>query len=306
MVRWFTAALLALFLTFRVLPAAAAMFEAEEQTLTQEIEKGGLTGTALAKDYMARGSLRLLNQQMADALADYDQGVATAPKLAQAYLHRAIGRREAGDLAHAVDDLSQAIALGADDPAGAHYLRGDLRARLKDYRAAIADYDQAIALDKEFGHAYVGRGNARLEAGDETGALADASHAVQSKSVLYEYKNLFRLIPHYEVLFPRLHMVPIDPSHPLEEAYLLRGRLLLQKGDYQHARSDFQYVIGQGIKKPELWLYYSLDLLAIHHCWDGEDMLDEAAEAMGTSRATLVQAHRDFIAKTPCAEDLLE
>jgi len=305
MVRWFAIALLVLTFALRPLPAAA-MFEAEEQTLTQEIEKGSLTGEALAKDYMARGSLRFLNGRLADALADYDQAVAAAPKLAQAYLHRAIGRREAGDLTHAVDDLSQAIALGADDQAAAYYLRGDLRARLKDYRAAITDYDQAIALDKEFGHAYVGRGNARLELGDQAGALADASYAIQSKTVLYVYKSLFRLIPHYEILFPRLHMEPIDFEHPRAHAYLLRARLSLQKGDYERARPDFQYAADIDFKNPEVWRYYSLEMLAIHHCWDGEHMLDKTAEMMGTSRATLVQAHRDFIAKTPCAEDLLE
>ena len=34
--------------------------------------------------------------------------------------------------------------------------------------------------------------------------------------------------------------------------------------------------------------------------------LDKAAEMMGAPRTTLVQAHRAFIAKTPCAGDLLE
>jgi tetratricopeptide (TPR) repeat protein len=188
----------------------------------------------------------------------------------------------------------------------AYYLRGDSRARLKDYRAAIADYDEAIALDKGFGHASVGRGNARLEVDDEAGALADASHAIQSKSVLYEYKNPFRLNPHYEVLFPRLHLLPLSFEKPRAHAYLLRARLWLQKGDYERARPDFEYAVDHDFKNSKVWLYYGLEQLAIHHCWAGEDALDKAAEKMGTTRATLVDAHRDFIAKTPCAEDLLE
>jgi hypothetical protein len=44
----------------------------------------------------------------------------------------------------------------------------------------------------------------------------------------------------------------------------------------------------------------------MRQCDDGARRLDKAAEMMGTARATLVQAHRDFIAKTPCAGDLLE
>jgi hypothetical protein len=87
MVRWLLAVLLALTLTVQAIRAAAD-FDAEEKTLTQDIEKPGLAGAALASAYMARGSLRLLTKQMPAALADYDQAVALAPKLAGAYLHR--------------------------------------------------------------------------------------------------------------------------------------------------------------------------------------------------------------------------
>src|SRR5262249_26838742 len=106
--------------------AAAADLAPEEKALTQEIETRGLAGDALAKTHMARGTVRLLRKEMAGALADYDEAVDLAPKLAGAYLHRAIGRRESGDLAHAVDDVSQALALGPADPVGAYYLRADL------------------------------------------------------------------------------------------------------------------------------------------------------------------------------------
>lgn len=305
MVRWLPAVLLALMLVAEV-KSVSADFEAEEQTLTQEIEKPGLKGSALASAYMARGSLRLMNKQTSGALADYDQAVAIAPKFAAAYLHRAIGRRETGDLGHAMEDLSQAISLGASDQAAAYYLRGDLRAKLKDYRAAIADYSEAIALDKAFGHAYVGRGTAELELGDVVAALADATHAIESKSVLYAFDDPFRLAPHNAILFPRLHLLPLDFDHPRAHAYLLRAKILLQKGDYERARPDFQYAVEHDFKNPEVWLYHGLEQFAIHRCWSGENALDNAAEILNVPTKTLVEAHRAFVAKTPCAEDILQ
>src|SRR5262249_37103368 len=160
-----------------------------------------------------------------------------AHKRGGAYLHRAIGRRETGDLADAVDDVSQALTLGPADPAGAYYLRADLRLRLKDYKAAIPDYDQAIALDKDFGDAYAGRSVARLGTGDEAGAAAGANPPIGGGPPLFEYKNMFRIMPHYEILFTRLHWVPVRPDDGMAPAYYVRGRLFLEKEQYQQAEA---------------------------------------------------------------------
>src|SRR5262245_26817789 len=83
--------------------AGAADLGPEETARTQEIEARGLAGDALAKAHMARGTVRLLRKETAGALADYDAAVDLAPRLSGEYLHRPIGRRETGDLAHAVD-----------------------------------------------------------------------------------------------------------------------------------------------------------------------------------------------------------
>jgi hypothetical protein len=90
------------------------------------------------------------------------------------------------------------------------------------------------------------------------------------------------------------------------DAYLARGRLWLDKADYERARPDLEYAAHHSIDNPDALIYFGLELLATQQCDDGERRLDKAAEMMGTARATLVQAHRAFIAKTPCAGDLLE
>lgn len=302
MVRFVSAVLLALVLAFAAVPAAAE-FEKEIQAVTEKIEAGNLAGEALARAYMQRAFIRVLGKDLPAALADYNQAVATAPKLAAAYLNRALTYGDLGDLQHAADDFSQALALGPPDVAAAHYFRGDLRLRMKNYRGAIEDYDQALALDRNFGHAYIGRGMARLEAGDDAGAFQDLNYAIEGKAKLYKYKSIYRLMPQMGTLFPDSPEIPYAGEEAPWTAYFGRGRLWLKKGDYERALPDLKRAVG---KSPDTLLYFGLGQLAIHHCGAGEDALDKAAEMMGTPRATLVRAHSDFIAKTPCAEDLLE
>lgn len=302
MVRFLSAVLLALLLAFSAAPAAAE-FEEEIQAVTKKIEAGDLAGDALAQTYMQRAFLRVLGKDLPGALADYNLAVGAAPKLASAYLSRGITYRDLGDLQHAADDLSQALALGPPDVAAAHYFRGDLRARMKDYRGAIEDFDQAITLDENFGHAYIGRGMARLEAGNDAGAFQDLNHAIENRAKLYKYKDINRLMPQMGMLFPDSSAITNASEEAPWTAYFGRGRVWLNRGDYQRALPDLQRAAGNS---PDTLLYYGLEQLAIHHCGNGEDYLDKAAERFGMSRAALVQAHRDFIAKTPCAEDLLQ
>ncbi len=299
------AGVLLLGLAVCAVPAAAADLAPAEKMLTEEIETRALSGDALAKAHMARGTVRLLRKETAGALADYDAAVALAPKLTGAYLHRAIGRRETGDLAHALDDVSQALTLGTADPAGAYYLRADLRLRLKDYKAAIPDYDQAIALDKDFGDAYAGRSVARLETGDEAGAWADANHAIGGEPTLFEYKDMFRIMPHYEILYIRLHWVPVRPDDGLAPAYYVRGRLLLEKEQYRQAEADLTRATRWDQGGVEPLVYLGLAQLAVDRCGDGEDSLNKAAMKSRTPRDALVAAHKTFIAQTPCADELL-
>jgi tetratricopeptide (TPR) repeat protein len=306
MMRWLPAVLLALVFAVTTM-AASADVDDQIKTVTQKIEKSGLVGTALAEAYMERAALHLMQQDTPGALSDYDQAVTAAPKLAEAYIYRSFAHIEAGDLPHAADDLSQALTLGPADPAAAYYLRAAARAKMKDYKAALADYDQAIALDKGFGHAYIGRGTARLETGDDAGALADLNTAINGGAKLYRYAKPFRLDPHFEVVFTKINWAVGSPDKAPATAYLGRGRLRLKTGNYEQARGDLeQAVASDNSDNPDPWLYRGLENLALNRCWNGEHDLDKAAELMEKPASAVIQAQRDFIAKTPCAEDVLE
>jgi tetratricopeptide (TPR) repeat protein len=65
------------------------------------------------------------------------------------------------------------------------YQWGLQEAKRGDFRSAINYYNQALAQEPDFAHAYLGRGIARLRLGDRAGALADAQQADQ----LYTAQN---------------------------------------------------------------------------------------------------------------------
>ena len=82
------------------------------------------------------------------------------------------GKLKQGDLAGAISDFDQAIAV---DPkyATAYNDRGNVRKALGDLAGAISDYDQAIVVDPKKVEAYYNRGFARKAQEDLTSAVAD-------------------------------------------------------------------------------------------------------------------------------------
>ena len=127
--------------------------------------------------YYNRGYAYAEQGDLAQAIADYSQAIALDPQGAYAYNNRGHAYYTQGDLAQAIADYSQAIALDPQDAAAytgrgyAYYTQGDLA-------QAIADYDAAIALDPQYAHAYNNRGNAYRDQGDLPQAVADYTQAI--------------------------------------------------------------------------------------------------------------------------------
>jgi tetratricopeptide (TPR) repeat protein len=72
----------------------------------------------------------------------------------------------------------EAELLSDLDRAGTLVNRGILKLRRKDYAAAKADFDKAVARKPDLGEAYVNRAAALLGAKQWTAALADANKAI--------------------------------------------------------------------------------------------------------------------------------
>ena len=68
-----------------------------------------------------------------------------------------------------------AHAQSADD----YLTRGNTKYRLRDYKGAIADYNKAIEINKQFALAYTNRGAAKRKSGDTQGAIADWTKVIE-------------------------------------------------------------------------------------------------------------------------------
>jgi tetratricopeptide (TPR) repeat protein len=118
---------------------------------------------------------------LAGALADYNQAIALNPNNALAYSNRAtLKKNKLNDVVGALADYNQAIDLNPQDIfnyAGRAVLKGNM---LNDVEGALIDYSQAISIDPNDALAYFGRGTLKQnKLNDRTGAIQDLQQAVR-------------------------------------------------------------------------------------------------------------------------------
>ena len=138
---------------------------------------GGCGADAARREYLTalRGDEQGMTRE--HQIAHLDRAIALAPRRAEYREARAIYRIDLRNFARARDDLDRAIAL-ADRPY-LRFLRGLTSCQSRVPRAALADFDAAIAGQPENDQFYRGRALARAAVGDGRGALEDAEHLVR-------------------------------------------------------------------------------------------------------------------------------
>lgn len=113
------------------------------------------------------------------AIADYDLAISLLlfPGIdkGRVYRNRGLARLKEGDLAEAIEDLTQAINLFPNgmNKAGAFYRRGLARREQGDIDGALADLTQAVHMAPDYGRAHYQRGLIYWAMGNTAHALAD-------------------------------------------------------------------------------------------------------------------------------------
>jgi tetratricopeptide (TPR) repeat protein len=135
-----------------------------------------------ATSWIERGATYFEAHRDERGLQDYDQAVRIAGQYAWPWSARCWARGLAGRLDEALADCNAALRIDPDEDAGtsesAFANRGVLRLKLKDYDAAIADFDASLKHDPHLARALYGRGLARAKQGDAKGAEADLTAAI--------------------------------------------------------------------------------------------------------------------------------
>ena len=137
---------------------------------------------------------------------------APTPQMSAAeYINRGDSLFAKQDYKAAIADYTQALAINPGNDY-AYYNRGNAHRKLEDYQGAIADYTQALAINPENEYAYLYRGMAHSFLGEQQAAIADYTQAIQ-----------------------------INPDNAA--LYLRRGEAFLALKDKQAAIKDYQKAV---------------------------------------------------------------
>ena len=248
-----------------------------DRDLSRRIDSGGLSGDALAAAYVDRGTLRLLNDDIEAAVADYDAAIAAAPGYAAAYAWRG----------------------------QAHDAKGD-------DGGAIEDFDHALALDPQMWQAYGARGLLLARSGAPDRALSDLGRAIDlGKDHEKEYLIQHTSTTPVQVMNPKgppesgtaRAEFTLRADHYLSYIRAIRGGLLLDRGRYDEALIDLDEAARLNPQSPRARWNYGLVQLAIGRCAEGVAELRAAsALTFGSPPAYMsVERNRAFVAKTRCS-----
>ncbi|MEM9212798.1 MAG: hypothetical protein AAGD25_00345 [Cyanobacteria bacterium P01_F01_bin.150] len=162
---------------FRVLGTVENFLVADQSFAVLGIEDR-LTPISAAKDISLKlwTSDKSVIQQLIQTFDNTD----LASEDIESHWNRAITRYDLGDRAGAMADINQALAINPQY-AAAYNMRGIICMDEGNQAAALADFDKALAIDDAQVAAYCNRGFIRSEQGDQYRAIADFSLAIQTE-----------------------------------------------------------------------------------------------------------------------------
>jgi tetratricopeptide (TPR) repeat protein len=211
------------------------------------------SGAQLATVYFWRAVGWNKKGNYSQVIADTTEALRLKPDQAL-YNMRGSAYFDKGEYDIAIADFNDALRTGPPNGSIFHN-RGNAWRGKADYPRAIADYDQAIRLIPNNAYSHQNRGSAKQALGDLDGALADINEAIRidptlpspliSRTVIWRAKGDFdraiadgtEAIRLAKAKAPANIMTP--PGSVLISAYTQRGLAYEAKGDFAHAREDF-------------------------------------------------------------------
>nr|WP_238569003.1 tetratricopeptide repeat protein [Xenococcus sp. PCC 7305] len=125
-----------------------------------------------------RGNVRVIQNKLDAAIADFDQAIAITDQYADPYLNRGIAYELKQDWPHAIADYNRVLAIDPQDPV-AYNNRGNAAAGQQRWQDALADYQQATAIAPDFSTARSNLALVTYQLGDRKDALQQVRNLVR-------------------------------------------------------------------------------------------------------------------------------
>ena len=193
--------------------------------------------------YTSRGWAYYRLDQLEDALRDADLALGLDRFDPSSHNLRAWALYELGDYKRAISDFSRAIELNPH----AYYFRGRGMAhdQLAQHGPAIANFDAAIRIDKNYAQAYLSRGWAHFDLERYQESLLDGSRVIELEpenrwGYRMRGRSLYRMGRYEEAILDFDRALIVDPH---QWVYVDRGRTNYKLSRYDQALLDFDAAI---------------------------------------------------------------
>ncbi|MBO1349636.1 MAG: tetratricopeptide repeat protein [Hormoscilla sp. GUM202] len=153
---------------------ASSDFARAELYLTQMLEIAPDNPAILSN----RGNIRLSQNKLDEALADYNRAVELAPYVPDPYLNRGIAWEALGMWQKAIADYDRVLELDPND-AEAYNNRGNAKGGLGDWPGAVADFQKAFDLAPNYAFARANYALALYQAGNPEEATGTIRNLVK-------------------------------------------------------------------------------------------------------------------------------
>jgi len=202
------------------------------------------------KAFADRGVAKHALKDYEGAIRDFDESIRLDPKNSDRYLRRANTKRIMGDYASAEKDYGEAQRLRAEraPPFLSAAIRnaGIAKSKRKDFRGAIASFDEALRLNPNDAIALRERGDAKNSLSDYRGAIQDCDEAIRlNPNDANAYRNRAeakRSQKDYEGSIQDCDAaIRLNPNDAY--AYSNRGMAKRRQSDYEGAIQDYDAAI---------------------------------------------------------------
>lgn len=234
---------------------------------------GGAEKDLQAELAFERGNIRLLREELDEAIEAYSQSIDLMPQVASSYNNRGVVYWRKGDFDLAITDFDKVIELDSDDAkactnrgvvysskgdhdeaivdltkaieltpnAFSYTNRGTIYGMKGEYDFAIKDFGMAIELQPDYANAYYNRGLAYFNRGEVNLAIADYTKTIEltpdSAEVYYNRGLAYSKKGEVELAI-KDYTKAIELKPDYADAYYSRGGAFLRLGEREKAEAD--------------------------------------------------------------------